>query len=205
MPIVTGEWFNSGSRPMMKSRSGAVTADVEQGDVGSCAVDQGSVATCAMTSQNYAAGSVTCNAVKAGHIVSEKASSGLQRRSYSFVFAKATSTETGGAAAVGTTAIEVWRPSVAINVLSIDHMPLGGKYGNATCDNFTLYGNAGTCIGHIPLKTVSTGILRGTRTCAVGLTQVALAADTPVLVKLFTSTCSETVDSLITVHYQSSN
>ena len=178
-------WYNTGARPVMKvdSAHAAVTADVEETDLGSCAV--------------------TCSKIAAGHVVSEKASCGLQRRSFSFVFSKATSTETGGEAAVGTTAIEVWRPSVAINVLDVEHFPIGGKYGNATCDNFTLYANAGTCLGHFPLKTVSTGILRGTRTAIAGLNQVALAAGTPVLCKLFTSTCSETVDSLFVIYYQS--
>jgi hypothetical protein len=160
-----------------------VTAEVEESEIASCAV--------------------TCSKIAAGHVVSERASCGLQRRTASFVFSKASSTETGGEAAVGTTAIEVWRPSVAVNVLDVELTPIGGKYGNATCDNFTLYGNAGTCIGHFPLKTVSTGILRGTRTAIAGLTQVALAAGTPVLCKLFTSTCSETVDALFTLHYQS--
>ena len=194
MPIVNGDWWNTGSRPVMKVRSGAVTADVEQGDVASCAVTSGTIA----------AGAVTCAAIAALHVVSEKASCGLQRRTHSFVFSKATSTETGGESAVGTTAIEVWRPSVAVNILSIDHMPLA-KYGNATCDNFTLYGNEGTCIGHVVLKAVSTGINRGVRTPTCELVQVALAAGTAVLVKLFTSTCSETADSLFTVHYQSTN
>ena len=183
-PIVAGgEWWNQGTRPLLKARTGAVTAEIEEGEIASCAV--------------------TCSKIARGHIISESASCGLQRRAFSFVFSKASSTETGGEAAVGTTAIEVWRPSVSVNVLGIDHEPIGGKYGNATCDNFTLYGNAGTCIGHITLKTVSTGILRGTRTAGTGLVQVALAADTPVLCKLFTSTCSETVDSLVTIHYQS--
>lgn len=184
MPIVSGgEWWNQGTRPVLKQRTGAVTADVEEADLASCAV--------------------TCAKIAAQHVVSEKASCGLQRRSYAFVFSKATSTEAGGESAVGTTAIEVWRPSVAVNVLDVEHYPIGGKYGNATCDNFTLYGNNGTCIGHFPLKSVSTGINRGTRTAISGLNQVALAAGTAVLCKLFTSTCSETVDSLFVVHYQS--
>ena len=172
MSIDRGEWWNSGSRPLMKSAAG-VSADVETCDIASRSV------------------------------VSEKASCGLQRRTATFMLSKASSTEAGGETAVGTTAIEVWRPSVAVNVLDVEHMPLSGKYGNATCDNFTLYGNQGTCIGHFPLKTVSTGILRGTRTAIAGLNQVALAAGTAVLCKLVTSTCSETVDSLFTIHYQS--
>ena len=184
-PIVSGsgDWWSHNTRPLLKARAGVVTADVEESEIASCAV--------------------TCSKMARGHVVSEIASCGLQRRSVSFVFAKATSTEAGGEAAVGTTAIEVWRPSVAVNVIGFDHMPIGGKYGNATCDNFTLYANAGTCLGHVALKAVSTGINRGIRTAGSGLTQTSLAADTPVLCKLFTSTCSETVDSLFVVHYQS--
>lgn len=225
MPIDRGSWWNSGSpRPIMKV-GGGVTADVEQDDIASCAINAAALAALSVTSGKLAAGAVTCfaladahvtsgklaaaavtcTALGAGHVVSEKASCGLQRRSYSFTFSKATSTEAGGEAAVGTTAIEVWRPSVAINVLGFDHMPIGGKYQNATCDNFTLYANAGTCLGHVALKAVSTGISRGVRTAGSGLTQVALAADTPIFVKLFTSTCSETVDSLFTIHYTSTN
>ena len=186
MPITREvAWYNAGSRPMLKQSDGRVTADVEESDIASCAV--------------------TCSKIAAEHVVSEKASCGLRRRTFSFVFSKATSTEAGGETAVGTTAIEVWRPSVAVEVLGFDHMPIGGKYGNATCDNFTLYANAGTCLGHVALKAVSTGINRGVRTAGSGLTQTALAAGTPVLCKLFTSTCSETVDSLFTISYLSTN
>ena len=82
MPISRGEWYNSGSRPMMKARDGAVTADVEQGDIASCALTSGTLAagsvTCAaiadlhVTSGKLAAGAVTCFSVADLHITSGK-------------------------------------------------------------------------------------------------------------------------------------
>lgn len=182
MPIVRGEWYHQSTRPMLKYKDGAVTADVEQSDVASCAVTSGSIALAA--------------------VKSEHASTGLRRRSVSLFFKGTTSTEAAGVAAVESTALVVWRPSVPINVVGFDVLN-PSLYGNATCDNLTLYGNEGTCIGHVPFKSVSTGVARGTRTAGSGLVRQALAADTNVLAKLFTSTCSQPADLLIQLHYES--
>lgn len=124
-----------------------------------------------------------------GIVTSEKATSNLRARSILLFMAAATSTEAGGVAGVATTAIVAWRPRIPVNVLAVSYLSLQ-PHQNATCDNFTLYGNAGTCITDIALKGESTALARGTRVASGALTRVALAANTDVLIKGFLSTCS---------------
>ena len=182
---------------------GGVTADVEQGDIASCAVTSGTIAAGAMTCGALAAGAVGATAALGDAIVtSEKASTNLRHNTVSLYFDGTTSTEAAGVAVVESTALVAWRPRVTVNVLAIEHVALS-LHGNATCDNFTLYGNAGTCIGDVALKAVSTAVGRGTRTAGSAITQSALAAGTNVLVKLFTSTCSQPGKAAIIVHFES--
>ena len=183
MPITRGgEWFNQNTRPILKARSGAVTADVEQDDVASCAISSGSIAL--------------------GVVKSEHATSALRRKTHTIIFDGASSTEAGGVAAVLTTAIAVWQPPTAIDIVGVDFFTLG-RYQNATCDIFTLYGNAGTCIGQVSLKAVaaSTALLRGVRVALTGLNQTALAAGTNVLISANVSTCSEVGRTMFVIDY----
>ena len=144
----------------------------------------------------------TCD-LGAGVVTSEKATANLRRRSVLLFCEGATSTEAAGVAAAGTTAIVAWRPSVNVSVVAISHVTLL-PWQNATCDNFTLYGNAGTCIGDVGLKAASTAILRGVRTAGSSITQAALAAGTDVLVKQNLSTCSVSARSAVQIDYESS-
>jgi len=139
-----------------------------------------------------------------GVVSSEKATANLRSRSVLLFCEAATSTEAAGVAAAGTTAIVAWRPGVNINVTRIAHVTLGA-WQNATCDNLTLYGNAGTCIGDIGLKAASTAIARGVRTAGGSITQAALAAGTDVLVKQNLSTCSVSARSAVQIDYETSN
>lgn len=177
MTLVRGEWFNQGARPILKAKE-----DVEQGDFAACAIQAADVA--------------------GGAINSEKASANLRLNHILLFYGESSSTEAAGAAIHESTARAYWRPRSNVNVLAIKHIPMA-LHENATCDNFTLYGNNGTCIGHVPLKSVSTGIARGTVTVGSGLNQVALAACTDVLIKLFTSTCSVPGRAVIQLDYES--
>ena len=136
-----------------------------------------------------------------GVVSSEKATANLRSRSILLFCEAATSTEAAGVAAAGTTAIVAWRPGVNVNVTRIAHVTLGA-WQNATCDNLTLYGNAGTCIGDIGLKAASTAIARGVRTAGGSITQSALAAGTDVLIKQNLSTCSVSARSAVQIDYE---
>ena len=181
MPF-TGEWFNQNRPPILKA-GGAVTADVETADL--------------------AASAVTAAKIADGVVSSEKATSALRQRSVLLFMDATTSTEAGGVAGVATTAIVAWRPRSNVNVLAVAYVSLG-PHQNATCDNFTLYGNAGTCITDIALKGASTALARGTRVASGALTQVALAAGTDLLIKGFLSTCSVSGRAGFIVDYESS-
>ena len=183
MPITrNGDWWNQNTRPLLKVKAGAVTADVEQDDVASCAVTSGSVAL--------------------GAIKSEHATSGLRRKTHTIIFDGASSTEAGGVAAVGTTALAVWQTPVALSIVGVDFFTLA-RYQNATCDIFTLYGNAGTSIGQVSLKAVaaSTSLLRGVRVAATGLNMTALPAGADVLISANVSTCSEVGRTMFVIDY----
>lgn len=182
--MITGEWYNQNSRPILKSSVGnAVTADVETCDIKDSAV--------------------TAAKVTDGIVSSEKATANLRRKSVLLYFDGTSSTEAAGVAVVESTSLVAWRPAVNVSVTGVAHVALS-LHGNATCDNFTLYGNAGTCIADVALKAVSTGIVRGTRTASGAITQAALAAGTNVLVKLNTSTCSQPGKAAIQIDYETS-
>ena len=226
MPIVTGaehsvtDLARNVTRPLFKQKPGTVTADVEAADIADGAVAAAALAdgavtsgklgaasvTCTaladghVTSGKLGASSVTCTALAAGHVLSEKASSNLRMNHILLFYGEASSSEAAGAAIHESTARAYWRPRINVNVLNIKHIAMG-LHENATCDDYTLYGNNGTCIGHVPLKTVSTGIARGTVTPGTGLNLVALTACSDVLIKLFTSTCSVPGRAVIQIDY----
>lgn len=179
---LTGEWFNQSSRPILKS-GGSVSQDI---------------ATC-----DLADSAVTAVKVADGVISSEKATANLRLSSILVYLDAATSTEAAGQVSPCSTTNAVWRPSANVNVLAITRYSLGLEE-MATCDNFVLYGNAGTCIGGILLKTGSTAPARGTRTCSGALTQVALAAGTDVFIQRLSSTCSVQARSAFQLDYESS-
>lgn len=188
MPI-TGDWWSQSQRPILK-QGRAVTADVEQGDVASCAVTSGALAAGAVTCGALAAGAVGATATLGDTIVtSEKASTNLNTRSVLVFLEGATSTEAAGQVRPCSTTNAVWRPLVPVSVLRIQRYSLALEE-MATCDNFTLYGNAGTCIGGILLSAGTTNPAAYTRTASGALTLTALAACTDVLVRRFSSTCS---------------
>ena len=139
-----------------------------------------------------------------GIVTSEKATARLRHNTIALYFDGTTSTEAAGVAVVESTSLVAWRPRVAVNVLAVTHVALS-LHGNATCDNFTLYGNAGTCITDVAPKAVSTAIARGVRTAGGTITRAALAAGTDVFVKLFTSTCSQPGKSALLIDFETSN
>lgn len=165
MPI-TGEWFHQNQRPILK-QGGNVTADVEQGDVASCAI--------------------TASAIAAGIITSEKATGNLRARTVMLVVEKPTASSSEG----WSSAYVVWRPLTNVNIVRVQAINFG-VYENATCDIYTVYGNAGTSISQISYKAVagSTALAAGTRTAGSAVNQAALAACTDVLITLTGSTCS---------------
>ena len=173
MPIVSGgDWGHQNTRPILKARSGAVTADVETADLA------------------------------LGSVLSENASSNLRSRSILVYLESATSTEAAGQVRPCSTTNAVWRPSIPVNILGITRYSLALEE-MATCDNFVLYGNAGTCIGGILLKLGTTGPIAYTRTCSGALTQTALAAGTDVLIQRLSSTCSVQGRSAFQIEYES--
>lgn len=195
MPFAGGDWWTQNARPILKYRSGAVTADVEQDDVASCAV------TCAA----LAAGAVAAaNKMADGIVTSEKATAALRHRTIAFTVQAPSSSEAAGIAAVESTSAVLWRPRTAVNVLQVTGFTRA-LYENATCDMFVLYGNNGTCIGQISLKAVagSTALATGTRTAGSAITQAALAAGTDVLLKHVTSTCSTPRPYEIVIDFES--
>ena len=183
MPIDRGAWWNTGGRPIMKvDGRAAITADVETSDI--------------------AASAVTGPKVADGVITSEKATANLRANSITLYFAGATSTEAAGQVRPCSTGNAVWRPSINVSVLGITRYSLALEE-MATCDNFVLYGNNGTCIGGILLKAGTTNPVGYTRTCSGALTQTALAAGTNVLVQRLSSTCSVQGASLIQIDWES--
>lgn len=180
--MIVGEWFSQSSRPLMRSQ-GSVSQDV---------------ATC-----DLADNAVTAVKVTDGIVSSEKATASLRLNSVLVFLDAATSTEAGGQIGPCSTGNVVWRPSANVNVLGITRYSLGLEE-MATCDNFVLYGNAGTCIGGIVLSAGTTNPARGTRTCSGTLTQVALAAGTNVYARRFSSTCSVQARSAFQIDYESS-
>ena len=210
MPITRDvAWYNSGSRPMMKVRDGAVTADVEQGDVASCAVDQGALAACAITTGNLAACSITCTALADGHVVSQKASNNLVMRSFLVVVdpPEPSGLISGGSSIGGwSTTYKVWRtltPIVIERVQAFVHR----AYELACNDSFTLYGNSGTCIGDIYFCGQSTALAGGTRVAGstANFVLVNLPACTDVIAKWAISTCSVAAPVSLQFDYLSSN
>ena len=203
MPIVSGgEWWNQNSRPMLKARAGAVTADVEQGDVNSCAVTSGALAassvTCTaladahVTSGKLAAGSVTCTALAAEHVTAEKASTNLASRTYLVILEppEPSGLISGGSSIGGwSTTYAVWRPLTPIVIQRVQAF-VQRAYEHACNDSITLYGNSGTCIGDVYFCGQSTAIAGGTRIAGGNLNLVNLPACTNVLARWAVSTCS---------------
>ena len=136
-------------------------------------------------------------------VTSEKASTNLATRSVLVFLEGATSTEAAGQVRPCSTTNAVWRPFVPISVLRIQRYSLALEE-MATCDNFVLYGNAGTCIGGILLSAGTTNPAAYTRTASGALTLTALAACTDVFVRRFSSTCSVQGRSAIQLDYLSS-
>ena len=132
-------------------------------------------------------------------VTSEGATSILRSRSITVIVEKPTASSSEG----WSSSYVAWRPLINVNVLRVQHVALG-VHENATCDNYTIYGNAGTCISQIALKAVSTAIAAGTRTAGAAITQAALAACTDVLIKLFGSTCSMPARAAFQIDYESS-
>ena len=180
MPIV-GDWWTKSQRPILKQGRG-VTADVEQADVASCAVATAGIASC--------------------NVTSEKASASLRRNSVLVFLEAATSTEAAGQVTPCSTANAVWRPGANVDVLAVTRFSLALEE-MATCDNFVLYGNAGTCIGGVVLSAGTTNPAAYTRTCSGALTQTALAAGTNVLIQRLSSTCSRQGRSAFQIDYES--
>lgn len=185
MPIVFGgEWWNQNTRPILKVRAGAVTADVEQADLETCAV--------------------TCAALGALVVSSEKASVNLVTRSYevTIVPPEPSGLLSGGTSIGGwTTAYTVWRPLVPITVKRVQAYILD-NYQHACNDSLTLYGNAGTSIGDIYFCGLATAIAGGTRVAGGNLNLVALPGCTDVLVKWAVSTCSVAKAVTVQLDYQ---
>ena len=136
-------------------------------------------------------------------VTSEKAATNLNTRSVLVFLEGATSTEAAGQIRPCSTTNAVWRPLVPISVLRIQRYSLALEE-MATCDNFVLYGNAGTCIGGILLSAGTTNPSAYTRTASGALTLTALAACTDVFVRRFSSTCSVQGRSAIQIDYLSS-
>ena len=174
---LTGEWFNQSSRPLMRSQ-GAVSQDVETCDIADAAV--------------------TAAKVAGGIISSEKATAKLRQRSIMLFVEKQTATSSEG----WSTSYAAWRPLTNVNILRVQHIALG-NYENATCDNYTLYGNAGTSISDVALKAVATAVAAGTRTAGSAIVQAALAACTDIFIKLFGSTCSVPARAAFQIDYES--
>lgn len=154
-----------------------------------------------LKSQGAVTQDVTACEIADGVVSSEKATASLRTRSVLLFCEAATSTEAAGVNAAGTTAIVAWRPSTNVYVTGLSHITLA-PWQNATCDNLTLYGNAGTCIGDIGLKAASTAIARGVRTAGGAITRAALAAGTNVLIKQNLSTCSVSARSAVQIDYE---
>ena len=131
MAVITGEWWNQSSRPLLKQRGGVTSGDVEANDL--------------------AADAVTCAAISTGHIVSEKASEHLVTRTLSALIAAATSSGGGWS-----TTYTIHRTLVPIQVQRLEFFDVE-RYQNATNDQVTLYGNAGTSIGDFRMNVLSAG------------------------------------------------
>ena len=189
---------------MMKVRAGDVTADVEQGDVASCALTSGTLAansvTCTaladghVTSGKLGASAITCTAIADGHVVAQKASDNLVTRNFLVVIdpPEPSGLISGGSSIGGwSTTYKVWRtltPIVIERVTAFVHR----QYEHSCNDSFTIYGNSGTCIGDVYFCGQSTALAGGTR---VGwntgnIVLANLPACTDVLVKWVISTCS---------------
>lgn len=153
------------------------------------------------TQKNTTPDIATCD-IQNLSVTSEKASDGLNTRSILLFLEGATSTEAAGQVRPCSTANVVWRTPVAIEVLGITRYSLALEE-MATCDNFVVYGNNGTCIGGILLKAGTTNPAAYTRTCSGALTRTALAAGTNVLVQRLSSTCSVQGRSAIQLDYMS--
>lgn len=138
-----------------------------------------------------------------GIVSSEKATANLRVNSLLLFLEAATSTEAAGQVRPCSTGNAVWRPSINVNVLGVTRYSLGLEE-MATCDNFVLYGNAGTCIGGVLLSAGTTNPAAYTRTCSGALTQTALAAGTNVYIQRFSSTCSVQARSAFQLDYESS-
>ena len=134
---------------------------------------------------------------------SENATANLRYKSIGLVFEAATSTEAAGQIRPCSTTNALWRPLVPVNVLRIQRYSLALEE-MATCDNFVLYGNAGTCIGGILLKSGTTNPAAYTRTAGGTLTQTALAACTDVLIQRLSSTCSVQGRSMLQIDFETS-
>ena len=177
---ITGEWWNQSSRPILKSQGG-VTQDVASCDI------------------------------PADTIPSGKLTSAARYQSVAILVDPRYAASSSEGVMAGSTSWVTWRPRVNVNVLNVSHVVTGLSAGagplpswqNATCDNLTLYGNAGTCIGGVDLKAGTTNPAAYTRTCSGALTQVALAAGTNLLIQRLSSTCSVQGRSSFQIDYES--
>ena len=190
---ITGEWFNLGSRPIMKGGRGSVVQDVDQGDIAACAV----------TSCTFAANAVL-NGLACNSVPSETLTSNARYKTHTIVFEAATSTEAAGVVRPCSTTNVVWKPGVNINVLAIQRVSLALEE-MATCDHFVLYGNAGTCIGSIGLNAGTTNPAAYTYTTSTAaLTLTAIPAGQSIYVQRRSSTCSVQGRSMLLIDYETS-
>ena len=184
MTLVRGEWYNQGKRPVLKEME-----DLEQGDFAACAI----------TCETLADGHVVTAKLAACNVTNVKASLNLRYRTYTAFIDKQSVSSSDG----WSTAYVVWQPSIAVNLLDVKHYTLG-VYENATCDNLALFKNASSSFGQVALKTLTTDIAGGTMTDFSLAACVALAACTPVAIKLTGSTCSVPSRQMLVFGYESS-
>lgn len=160
MPI-TGDWWQKSSRPILKKQGGMTDADVEQGEIASCAVTSGTIAAGAVAATGQVAD---------GIITSEKATSPLRTR---VVVVQLPDPAKG--AAFWTTCYQVWRPMERVELRQIRLQPLT-CWSVTTCGmNLQIYSTAGA-VATLTASTTELGSC-GFAIALGTLTNTCLAAD----------------------------
>lgn len=197
MPIVnTGEWWNQNARPILKARPGAVSADVEQADMESCAVSSGAIAASAVTCGHLAAGAITCAAMTCGHVASCHASDNLLRRSYAL-----TLPDPAKGVAYATTCMIGWSSTVPVQVKSVKLFPLTAWAAVTSCGSFQAYSTGGSLF---EIKACTTGYGPAGKLLSAGaLTNVALAAGADLQFGLSNlNACDDVPAMLVQIDYE---
>lgn len=182
MAVLRGDWWAQdpvAHRPVLKNLGDVDSTDLADG---------------AVTSGKLGANAVTCSRISTGHVVSEHASVGLVTRSIICPLRGTVSSDPD--ISTGTV---LWRPLVPVHV-DRAQLLFTEAYVNATDDDLTLFGNAGTSMAGFVL-TSATGYDAGTRLPSGVLTQRQLAACTDVLAKLSASTCSNPGQTAIQIDF----